>query len=196
MIIHTTEPVSRDHILRREWGPRKNIFPVQLTTSMVDDHTRLIHTLLEVLTICTCIDVTLLNTPCIVAFQHINIGHVNTFWWEVLRRFAEYKMVLSIGPHFNSSQHYVLLHYLFAYCGTNIVLFSTSKVFCPTLDIGFDNVNVLRTAIRIGSNNNANVLLGDCCSRRSDFKLSDNANVLLGDSCSRRSGIKLTVPRL
>ena len=43
----TTEPVSRDHILRRERGRggKKNIFPVQLTTSRIDNLTRFNRTL-------------------------------------------------------------------------------------------------------------------------------------------------------
>ena len=47
----TAEPVSRDQILRRERG--QGIFPVQLTTSMMGKYTRLIHTLLKVLTVYT-----------------------------------------------------------------------------------------------------------------------------------------------
>ena len=39
----TAEPVSRDQILRREWG--LFFFPVQLTTSRIGNLTRLIHTL-------------------------------------------------------------------------------------------------------------------------------------------------------
>ena len=49
----TTEPVSRDQVIRRVWGQRKFIFPVQLTTSRIDNLTRLIHTLLYVKTIHT-----------------------------------------------------------------------------------------------------------------------------------------------
>ena len=49
----TAEPVSRDEILRRERGQGKNIFPVQLTTSIVGNLTRLIHSLLKVLGIHT-----------------------------------------------------------------------------------------------------------------------------------------------
>ena len=41
----TTEPVSRDHILRREHGQEIFIFPAQLTASRIDNLTRLIHTL-------------------------------------------------------------------------------------------------------------------------------------------------------
>ena len=48
----TAELVLRDQILRRERGQEKNIFPVELTTtSRTSYHTRLIHTLLKVLTI-------------------------------------------------------------------------------------------------------------------------------------------------
>ena len=45
--------VSRDQILRRERGRGKLFFPLQLTTNRVGNHTRLIHTLLYVMTIHT-----------------------------------------------------------------------------------------------------------------------------------------------
>ena len=44
----TTELVSRDQILRRERGQGKFIFLVQLTTSKIDNLTRLILTLVVV----------------------------------------------------------------------------------------------------------------------------------------------------
>ena len=47
----TAEPVSRDQIVRRERGHGRNHFIVHLTTSRIGNHTRLIHTLLKVLTI-------------------------------------------------------------------------------------------------------------------------------------------------
>ena len=57
----TTEPVSRDQILRRERGKVKIKFPVQatmsMTMSMISNHTRLIHTLLQMMTIHTYIHV-------------------------------------------------------------------------------------------------------------------------------------------
>ena len=46
----TAEPVSRDQILRHARGQGNIIFPVQLTTSRVGNLTRLIHTLLYVMT--------------------------------------------------------------------------------------------------------------------------------------------------
>ena len=49
----TAEPVSRDQILRHARGQGNIIFPVQLTTSRIDNLTRLIHTLLNVMTIHT-----------------------------------------------------------------------------------------------------------------------------------------------
>ena len=50
----TAEPVSRDRILRRERGQGKVlIFPLQMTTSRIGQLTRLIHTLLCVMTIHT-----------------------------------------------------------------------------------------------------------------------------------------------
>ena len=49
----TAEPVSRDQILRHARGQGNIIFPVQLTTSRIGNLTRLIHTLLYVMTIHT-----------------------------------------------------------------------------------------------------------------------------------------------
>ena len=52
----TAEPVSRDQILRHARGQGNIIFSVQLTTSRIGNLTRLIHTLLYVMTIHTYID--------------------------------------------------------------------------------------------------------------------------------------------
>ena len=49
----TAEPVSRDQILRHARGQGDIIFPAQLTTSRIGNFTRLIHTLLYVMTIHT-----------------------------------------------------------------------------------------------------------------------------------------------
>ena len=49
----TAGPVSRDQILRHARGQGNTIFPVQLTTSRIGNLTRLIHTLLYVMTIHT-----------------------------------------------------------------------------------------------------------------------------------------------
>ena len=49
----TAEPVSRDQILRHARGQGDIHFPVQLTTSRIGNLTRLIHTLLYVMTIHT-----------------------------------------------------------------------------------------------------------------------------------------------
>ena len=49
----TADPVSRDQILRHARGQGDIIFPVQLTTSRIGNLTRLIHTLLYVMTIHT-----------------------------------------------------------------------------------------------------------------------------------------------
>ena len=49
----TAEPISRDQILRHARGQGNIIFPVQLTTSRIGKLTRLIHTLLHVMTIHT-----------------------------------------------------------------------------------------------------------------------------------------------
>ena len=47
----TAEPVSRDQIPRHARGQGNIVFPVQLTTSRIGNLTRLIHTLLYVMTI-------------------------------------------------------------------------------------------------------------------------------------------------
>ena len=49
----TAEAVSRDQILRHARGQGNIIFPVQLTTSRIGNLTRLIHTLLVVMTVHT-----------------------------------------------------------------------------------------------------------------------------------------------
>ena len=49
----TAEPISRDQILRHARGQGNIIFPVQLTTSRTGNLTRLINTLLYVMTIHT-----------------------------------------------------------------------------------------------------------------------------------------------
>ena len=49
----TAEPVSRDQILRHARGQGNTMFPVQITTSRIGNLTRLIHTLLYVMTIHT-----------------------------------------------------------------------------------------------------------------------------------------------
>ena len=47
----TAEPVSRDQILRHARGQGNIIFPVQMTTSRIGNLTRLIHTLIYVMTV-------------------------------------------------------------------------------------------------------------------------------------------------
>ena len=59
----TAEPVSRDQILRHARGQGDTIFPVQLTTSRIGNLTRLIHTLLYVMTIHTYIQVVRSRAP-------------------------------------------------------------------------------------------------------------------------------------
>ena len=54
----TAEPVSRDKILGTHGDSGIFIFPVRLTTSRIGNLTRLIHTLLYVMTIHTCIHTT------------------------------------------------------------------------------------------------------------------------------------------
>ena len=46
----TAKPVSRDHIIRREPGQEKAIFPVQLTASRIGNPTRLVPNPLNVMT--------------------------------------------------------------------------------------------------------------------------------------------------
>ena len=46
----TAEPVARDQIFRRERRQGSSFFLVQLTTSRIGNHTRLIHSILKVLT--------------------------------------------------------------------------------------------------------------------------------------------------
>ena len=70
----TAEPVSRDQILRPARGQGNTIFPVQLTTSRIGNFTRLIHTLLYVMTIHTYIHMCVFSLlthvePCIVYHQ-------------------------------------------------------------------------------------------------------------------------------
>ena len=45
------EPVSRDQILRRERGQENIFFPVELAANRIGNLTRLIHTVLKMLTI-------------------------------------------------------------------------------------------------------------------------------------------------
>ena len=47
----TTEPISRDRVLRRRQRQKKNIFLVQLATSRLGNHTWFMHALLKVVTI-------------------------------------------------------------------------------------------------------------------------------------------------
>ena len=72
----TAEPISRDQIRRHAWGQGKIIFPIQLTTSRIGNLTRLIHTLLYVMTIhtlstCTAFHYALsaLRFPCLCACE-------------------------------------------------------------------------------------------------------------------------------
>ena len=61
----TVEPVSRDQILRHARGQGNIIFPVQPTTSRIGNLTRLIHTLLYVMTIHTYIQGTRTRTSAV-----------------------------------------------------------------------------------------------------------------------------------
>ena len=70
----TAEPVSGDQILRHVRGQGNIIFPVQLTTSRIGNLTRLIHTLLYVMTIHTYIHPTNLAS-------RINGKKKNTHTW-------------------------------------------------------------------------------------------------------------------
>ena len=62
----TAEPVSRDQILRHARGQGNILSPVQLTTSRIGNLTRLIHTLLYVMTIHTYI-----HTYCLCVFVYV-----------------------------------------------------------------------------------------------------------------------------
>ena len=66
----TAEPVSRDQILRHARGQGDNLFPVQLITSRIGSLTRLIHTLLYVMTIHTYI----LHTYRVIGHHHGSLG--------------------------------------------------------------------------------------------------------------------------
>ena len=66
----TAEPVSRDQILRHARGQGNIIFPVQLTTSRIGNLTRLIHTLLYVMTIHTYIHIYLGAQPDFIIKHH------------------------------------------------------------------------------------------------------------------------------
>ena len=67
----TAEPVSRDQILRHARGQGNFISPVQLTTIRTGNLTRLINTLLYVMTIHTYIH-TVSTTSIIVLFPSVN----------------------------------------------------------------------------------------------------------------------------
>ena len=77
----TAEPISRDQILRHARGQGNIIFPVQLTTSRIGNLTRLIHTLLYVMTIHTYIHtyVMTIHTYIHTVVMLLVIGKENTF---------------------------------------------------------------------------------------------------------------------
>ena len=64
----TTEPLSRDQILRHARGQGNINFPVQLTTSRIGNLIRLIHTLLYVMTIHTYIHTYIHTCMCMCYF--------------------------------------------------------------------------------------------------------------------------------
>ena len=74
----TAEPVSRDQILRHARGQENIIFPVQLTTSRIGNLTRLIHTLLYVMTIHTYIH-TYIDQCKILIFKNIHLASFHDF---------------------------------------------------------------------------------------------------------------------
>ena len=88
----TAEPVSRDQILRHARGQGNIIFPVQLTTSRIGNLTRLIHTLLYVMTIHTYIHY---NGGFLPEFILLNLGD---YIGELLQHDVE---VLSLQPTFS-----------------------------------------------------------------------------------------------
>ena len=73
----TAEPVSRDQILRHARGQGNIIFPVQLTTSRIGNLTRLIHTLLYVMTIHTYIHTYILCTHNYTVFSAV-LAHASS----------------------------------------------------------------------------------------------------------------------
>ena len=73
----TAEPVSRDQILRHARGQGNISFPVQLTTSRIGNLTRLIHTLLYVMTIHTYI-----HTYMHVSLQSWRVCTVHCLAWS------------------------------------------------------------------------------------------------------------------
>ena len=87
----TAEPVSRDQILRHARGQGNIIFPVQLTTSRIGNLTRLIHTLLYVMTIHTYIH-TLSGTWYETRFQYI-LHDILRFlgYYYTIMRYSEFR---------------------------------------------------------------------------------------------------------
>ena len=79
----TAEPVSRDQILRHARGQGNIMLPVQLTTSRIGNLTRLIHTLLYVMSI-SVVMCNLINTY-IHTYQHgVNIYSIQyTVYYQV-----------------------------------------------------------------------------------------------------------------
>ena len=74
----TAEPVSRDQILRHARGQGNVIFSVQLTTSRIGNLTRLIHTLLYVMTIHTYIHTYIQGGKCLLSTQKQSGKSTNT----------------------------------------------------------------------------------------------------------------------
>ena len=94
------EPVSRDHILRRERG-QGNTFPVQLTASRIGNLTRLIHTLAIRVTIHT-YEGKLRNT--LQEMVQTNVKTVHQSWqfspviWWMSRSLIEMRSDFSLNP--------------------------------------------------------------------------------------------------
>ena len=94
----TAEPVSRDQILRHARGQGNIIFSVQLTTSRIGNLTRLIHTLLYVMTIHTYIHFGL-------ATNTLNVRNNNNIPTEIQIATRSYANLQAMAPTNNKTVH-------------------------------------------------------------------------------------------
>ena len=81
----TAEPVSRDQILRHARGQGNIIFSVQLNTSRIDNLTRLIHTLLYVMTIHTYIHTYIIDVASIKNNRRVSTQIHLDVWFDSTR---------------------------------------------------------------------------------------------------------------
>ena len=145
----TAEPVSRDQILRHARGQGDIFFPVQLTTSRIGNLTRLIHTLLYVMTIHTMCNLinTYIHTTVVPLFCYdwwlcmvINISGVSPRHYTAV----DPRLLTSRNPFkyhvealsFQPMKQYIITTMLgMLYCIISVLLF----VWCPCMAI---NVSV------------------------------------------------------